>query len=73
MANPSLIRLRQDEVVAVQTVPDYKAEAGIYRAALLEIIKSSQVLKTNPNCLYILRVAENAIQEADKKKSPNYE
>lgn len=43
-----------------------QSDLGIYRAALEEIVQCSRVLATNPNCLYILKVAEGALKKTMK-------
>ncbi len=45
---------------------DSTAEIAIYREALEKIVQCSQFLKSNPNCLYILQVAEGALKKTTK-------
>jgi len=49
--------------------PEKRSPEVIYREALEEIERRSEVLKTNPNCLYIMRVAQDALKRGYRPKN----
>jgi len=61
MANPLIPSVNRRGTTDELPFPEKRSRETIYKEALEEIVRRSQVLKTNPNCLYILRVAEGAL------------
>lgn len=61
--SPTLPAGQGDYTAEIQAL---HAELALYRGVLEEIVACSQVLKSNPNCRYILTLAEGALKKTMK-------